>query len=318
VLVPNVVSTLFPHLPHRHARTFAVLLIAGLVLVGTLAFGGLFAPATAAASVLLPALYLFYVYEVQVYEHEPWLVVAATFVTGLVLGFLATALFGAPGPLRLRQPLASELVGAAGGAVLAQILMLLGPLLLVRRAHFDEALDGLAFGAAAALGYSLATSLVVLWPVVAGPVFGDGPRLDWALRVLRQGVLVGLVNASATALMTTSIWLRFHRPSGGRHRSWAWGLEAAIMVAFGVQVLLAVLSRLVPDLFLLVVSWLAVAMLLLCYLRLVIHQALLEEGIEHEIGQEAACSECHSMVPTMLFCPACGVARSAAPKVART
>jgi hypothetical protein len=63
-----------------------------------------------------------------------------------------------------------------------------------------------------------------------------------------------------------------------------------------------------------VISIALVAALLLLYLRLVLHHALLEEGAEHEIGTLAPCPECNRLVPTMLFCPACGVARSAASK----
>ena len=57
---------------------------------------------------------------------------------------------------------------------------------------------------------------------------------------------------------------------------------------------------------------------LLLYVRLVIHQALLVEGAEHEIGPEAPCPECHRVVPTMAFCPACGAARAAGTKQGRT
>ena len=56
---------------------------------------------------------------------------------------------------------------------------------------------------------------------------------------------------------------------------------------------------------------------LLLYLRLVIHEALLAEGAEHEIGPDAPCPECHRIVPTMAFCPACGAARAAASKQGR-
>ena len=55
-----------------------------------------------------------------------------------------------------------------------------------------------------------------------------------------------------------------------------------------------------------------VAVALLMYVRLVIHRALLAEGAAHEIGPDAPCPECHRIVPTMAFCPACGVARAAA------
>ena len=57
----------------------------------------------------------------------------------------------------------------------------------------------------------------------------------------------------------------------------------------------------------------AVAALLL-YVRLVIHESLLVEGAEHEIGPDSMCPECHRIVPTMAFCPACGAARSASAK----
>jgi rRNA maturation endonuclease Nob1 len=56
---------------------------------------------------------------------------------------------------------------------------------------------------------------------------------------------------------------------------------------------------------------------LLLYVRLVIHQALLVEGVEHEIGPDSPCPECHRLVPTMAFCPACGAARAAASKQKR-
>jgi len=59
------------------------------------------------------------------------------------------------------------------------------------------------------------------------------------------------------------------------------------------------------------------AVVLLLYLRWVIHDALLVEGAAHEIGPDGPCPECHRVVPTMAFCPACGAARAAAPKQGR-
>ena len=56
---------------------------------------------------------------------------------------------------------------------------------------------------------------------------------------------------------------------------------------------------------------------LLLFLRLAIHEALLVEGAEHEIGPDSPCPECHRIVPTMAFCPACGAARAAGSKQGR-
>src|SRR6202165_4765000 len=86
VVRPTVISTLFPHLPHRHAHVFREVLGAGLLIVVLLAALRLYTSALIGAALLLPILYLIYLYEVDVYETEPVLVVGATFVTGAVLG----------------------------------------------------------------------------------------------------------------------------------------------------------------------------------------------------------------------------------------
>ena len=120
-----------------------------------------------------------------------------------------------------------------------------------------------------------------------------------------------LVNASTTSLVTASIWLnRYDLRRAGR--GWETSVLATAVVAVAAQLILGLLSVVLPDLVLQVGIRALVAVALLMYLRLVIHKALLAEGAAHEIGPEAACPECHRIVPTMLFCPACGVARAAA------
>ena len=69
-----------------------------------------------------------------------------------------------------------------------------------------------------------------------------------------------------------------------------------------------------PRLLLNVLGTIVAIFLLFLYLRLAVHNALLEEGRELEIGPTSTCPECHRLVPTMGFCPACGVNRSAAPR----
>src|SRR5206468_11263528 len=89
------------------------------------------------------------------------------------------------------------------------------------------------------------------------------------------------------------------------------------LVAFGVQVALGAISFFVYDLVLNVAIFAIGAGLLLLFLRLVIHDALLVEGAVHEIGPDSPCPECHRVVPTMRFHPACGAARAASPKQTR-
>ena len=315
----SIISTLFPHLAHRRGGAFRGALIAGVAVVVVLAAFHLFTPATAAATFLLPALYLLYLYEVEVYESEPWLVIGATMVVGAALGYAFTAFSGgALSQLNITGDRDNAFVLAGVGIpVVAQVLMLAGPLFLyLFRGRFDEPLDGLTFGAASALGFTLASSLTTLWPLLGGPLVGSGAPLDWSLRLLRVGIVVALINASTTAMVTAAVWLnRYDRRRAGR--SGVTSILAALVIAFGSQVLLAMLTFWVSDLVAEVAIRSLAAIGLLLYLRLVIHQALLVEGAEHEIGPDGPCPECHRVVPTMAFCPACGAARAAASKQGR-
>jgi hypothetical protein len=320
VLHFNLISTLFPHLPHRRGGPFRWALIAGGLFVVILAALHLFAPATAAAAFLLPVLYLLYLYEVEVYADEPWLLVGATMLAGAVLGYAFTELAGGAAS---RIDLAGDsgtgfALRAVASPLVGQALMLAGPLFLFFfRSRYREPLDGLTFGAASALGFSLASELAALWPLITGPLVGSGDPVDWALRLLRLGVLVSLVNASTTALITASIWLhRYDRRRSERAREVS--VLATVAVAFGTQLVLGALTFAIPDLIVQVLVWALATIALMLYVRQVIHQALLSEGVAHEIGPDSQCPECHHIVPTMLFCPNCGAARAAAPRSTRS
>ncbi len=99
---------------------------------------------------------------------------------------------------------------------------------------------------------------------------------------------------------------------------WATSILATAIVAIAAQVVIGVLGFALSDLVGSTAVLLIATLALLLYVRLVIHQALLVEGAEHEIGPDAPCPECHRVVPTMAFCPACGAARAAGTKQGRT
>lgn len=313
-----VISTLFRQLPHRHAHAFRQALIAGVAVAGLLAAVRLYAPAILTAAVLLPVLYAVYLYEVEVYEHEPVLVLLLTFVTGAGLGAGYTMLVDRATAPALSGTRSNVIVVSVLLPILAQALMVAGPLLLLSRSQFDETLDGLSFGAASALGFTLATVVTGLWHLLTVPLLGNAPSSDELLRIVRTALLAALVNASATAIITASLWLRRHGRSRGRHPA-AWrGLEAGVIVAIAAQVGLGIAEHDVADLFLLVLIEAVVVAVLIVFLRVVLHHALLEERAAHAVGPLSPCSECGRLVPAMTFCPACGVARSAAPKSTRT
>jgi RNA polymerase subunit RPABC4/transcription elongation factor Spt4 len=312
----TVISTLLPHLPHRHAHVFREVLGAGVLIVLLLAALRLYTSALIGAALLLPILYLIYLYEVDIYETEPVLVVGATFVTGAVLGIgyaLVTGHFisGTIGGTQ-QGPFVSGVVLP----LIAQLLMVVGPLLLLSHSQFDETLDGLTFGVTAALGFTLAAVLTGFWHVLTAPLQGDASLSSGeVLRLVREGILLQLVNATTTGAITAALWLRTHGRSRRRHVAQWREFGPTVALAFLAQIVLGLVSYYVTSLVLQVVLWGIAAAALLVWLRVILHHALLEEGSKVAmIGDVTACPECHRLVPTMLFCPACGVARTAASK----
>jgi RNA polymerase subunit RPABC4/transcription elongation factor Spt4 len=318
VVKMSVISTLFPHLPRRHAHIFREVFVAGVIAVVLLGSLRLYTPALLAGVILLPVLYLLYLYEVEVYESLPLQVLLATFGVGAALGVGYVLGFGHVVHFVYNGTNQGPVFTGLLLPVVAQALMLVGPLCLLPLIRFDESLDGLSFGISSALGFTLASVLTGYSSILVAPLQGDGSiSSDDIANVLRAAILAAVVNAATTGTMAAAFWLRRHGRSRGRHKHPLLGVPATAAGAFGAQVGLGFASYFVGSLLLVVVLWAISAAVLLVWLRIVLHNALLEEGAEHNIGELSACSECHRLVPAMYFCPACGVARSAAPKHAR-
>ncbi len=325
VLQPAIVSTLFPHLPSRNAHGFRVALGLGLAAVAALLAFRLLAPATIAAALLLPVLYLLYLYDVEIYERQPVLAMAATFGIGALLGIGYAVVARHIARPNLGPGQHGLLVAGILLPVAAQVLMALPPLLLLGRPHFDDTLDGLTFGVASALGFTMAVLVVGEWSLLTAPLV-TGVPVDDVLRLLRAGLLAGLVNASATGLITAALWFRRgriraradRREESDARRAPRWhGFWVSAGVALAVQAALGVAGFYIRSLTGLVALWAVAAAALLVWLRVVIHHALLEEGRDQPIGAPSPCPECHRLVPTMAFCPVCGAARVASPRRGR-
>jgi len=316
VLRMAVVSTLFPHLPHRHAHLFRETFGAGLLIVVLLGALRLYAPALLVAALLLPVLYMLYLYEVEVYESEPWKVMLATLGMGVAFGVGYSLGFGHIASATLHGTKQGPLFDGVLLPVVAQILMLVGPLLLSSR--FVEVLDGLSFGVASALGFTVGLVITGYWHTLTAPLFGAGSVSTQEIAaVVRAAILAALVNAATTGTVSASFWAARKSRSRRWHAHPLLGLPAVAATAVVAQVGLGLATYFVASLLLVVILWGIAAAVLLVWVRVSLHHALLDEGAEHHVGGLSACSECHRLVPAMYFCPACGVARSAAPKHAR-
>jgi hypothetical protein len=318
VLRTSAISTLFPHLPRRHAHLFRETFVAGLAIVLLLGALRLYTPALLTAALLLPVLYVLYVWEVEVYESEPVRILIMTFGVGAVLGVAYALGFGHVVSASYGGTTQGPLFSGLLLPVVGQVLMLVGPLLLLPRSRYYEVLDGLSFGVCSAFGFTAASVITGYWHVLTAPLLGSASiSSDEIANILRAAVLAALVNAATTGTITASLWLDRHSRSRKWHTHVLLALPAAVVIALAWQVALGFTSYYVSSLLVDVVVWAVAAALLLVWVRVCVHNALLEEGAEHNIGAPFACSECHHLVPAMYFCPSCGVARSAAPKRAR-
>lgn len=318
----SVVSTLAPHLnPHRTQQARWLMLVGALV-VFLLGLGRLVPLSIVLAALLVPILYLLYFYDVEIYEDEPLVILAATFVVGVILGAAMSLVFYRVILGQYHAGLGPStgyvLLTGVGLPILGQALMLVGPLILyVARPRFDDLLDGLAFGAASGLGFACAQSVVYSWLLIAGPFQRGGPSYSWALPIIRIALLVPLLDAASTGLICAALWLARDRHPPRRVLGAIVALPVAVALGFLAQIIPALGSDLLHGQILTLVWYAATLVVLLLILRVVLHTGLLEKARELGHGGEILCPHCHRRIPDAPFCPYCGIALRSVSKRAR-
>jgi hypothetical protein len=315
----HVTSTLFPQLPRHDMGAFRLALAGGVGLIVVLGIAGVFAVALAAAAVLIPVLMVLYLYDVDVYEDESILVVGLTMLLSAAIG-VAIGLVLLHVELPLQQHGWSSLtdsavlVRAVVVPVIATVLALVGPLILLRHPRFNDVLDGVFFGAAAAVGVWAALMLVQAWPIAELGLRPDQASGPWTVRLVELSVLMPLVAAGGAAWAAGSLWLRFRAPVRDRR---ALGLLATPALAVLIAMALPTAATLAQQVFgslasaVVLVVLAAVGLLLM---RRAIHVGLLEEADERDLGPDVTCANCGRTTPTHTFCGHCGVALRALPK----
>jgi RsiW-degrading membrane proteinase PrsW (M82 family) len=317
VVQPSVFTTLFPHLGRQKIHEFRWAFVVGLAGVALLYAVGLIPAAILVAILLVPMLYLIYLYEAQVYRDEPATVLGFTIGGGVVLGLVVTLIERA-----LMNPYSSVTnpLGGAGipvGALLVVGLVMpvlqeavkpLPALFLPNRADFPETVDGLVFGIAAGLGFSVAESFVVFSGALTGLPAHMSPG-NWIYELATIAIFRPLLQASATGMVVAAIWRYRRGRLAGRE-------VGGVVMAVVAHVAFVVGSQLLKDVALpqlAVLVWQAVVVgALLIYIRYLLHHALLEEAA-HMGFAETVCPNCHRHIVASGFCPNCGMALTAAP-----
>jgi RsiW-degrading membrane proteinase PrsW (M82 family) len=317
VAQPSVFTTLFPHLGHHKVHEFRWAFTAGIAGILVLYLAGLISAAILVAAFLVPVLYLIYLYEAQVYRDEPALVLGFTIGGGIIVGIVVTVLTRIIyDPLHYAgNPFSSPGVSVGGLLIVGfllpvvqEVLKPLPALFLPNRADFPETVDGLVFGVAAGLGFSLAEALVGFSSVLTSLPAHVAPG-NWIYDLATLAIFSPLLQGSATGMIVATIWrFRRGRLAGREIGGVLMAVIAHIAFAAGTQVMK---ETAVNSLFILV--WqAAIVGALLIYIRYLLHHALLEEAA-HMGYAETVCPSCHMHIVASGFCPNCGMALTAAP-----
>jgi hypothetical protein len=321
VVQPSVFTTLFPHLGHSKIHEFRWAFAVGLAGILILYLAGLITAAILVAIFLVPILYLIYLYEAQVYRDEPALVLGFTIGGGALIGIVVTVIERIVyNPYQsIGNPLRSAGIGIGALLFLGLLMPIvqealkpLPALFLPNRADFPETVDGLVFGIAAGLGFSVAESLVAFSSVLTGLPAHLAPG-NWIYDLTTLAVFQPLLQGSATGMIVAAVWRYRRGRLGGREIG---GVATAVIahIAFSLGSQLWK-DALINPLFILV--WQAVVVGgLLVYVRYLLHHALLEEAA-HMGFAETVCPNCLMHIVASGFCPNCGMALTAAPSAVK-
>ena len=317
VVQPSVFTTLFPHLGQQKIHEFRWAFAAGLAGILILYVAGLITAAILVATFLVPVLYLIYLYEAQVYRDEPAIVLGFTIGGGALIGLvLALIERGLSNPYAgVGNPLRNAGIGAGMllfiGILIPIVQEALKPLpalLLPNRGDFPETVDGLVFGIAAGLGFSVAESLVGFSSVITSLPAHMAPG-NWIYDLTTLAIFQPLLQGSATGIVVAAIW-RYRRGRFARRELGGLGTAVVAHIAFALGTLLLKDSQ-VNALFVLV--WQATVVgAVLIHVRYLLHHSLLEEAA-HMGFAETVCPNCHMHIVASGFCPNCGMALTAAP-----
>jgi len=107
VVNPGVLTTLFPHLARNQVNEFRWALLLGVGLILVLYLAGLVTASIVMGAILIPTVYILYLYEVRVYSDAPVPVLGLTIGAGVAVGIVLTLIidsFAGTAPLLRSSP----------------------------------------------------------------------------------------------------------------------------------------------------------------------------------------------------------------------
>jgi RsiW-degrading membrane proteinase PrsW (M82 family) len=337
----NLVTSLMPMASGSAPQTYRWALGVGLLIPVVAGALGFLAFAFVAAAVVVPAIYVVYLYDVNQWEDEPIAVVLGAMVAAAALGVGFTFLWHA-GILDSNLTSMSFDGNAAGGIrwssllvlvllvpIVSEVLKEVGPLVLASRPKFDDMIDGLTFGVASGAAFAAAETIVV-----NRGLFGDFGRIDspnagfWVSLIVSAAIVKPIVYGAATGIAVAS-YSGLGAGYDGFKPGYFRGLAEALIANIAFQAGLFFAARLEGTKGAVVgLVWGAlIAAALVVRLRYLLHFAVLEAALEAGAGGAelkdtahgtAYCPSCEMpLLHGANFCVVCGTSVRAGNKVTR-
>ncbi len=314
----SVVTSLFPHLSHRAKAPFRVGFGVAMVLLLIFALAATSAPLIAVSALGVPLLFLIYIWEVDPYEGSflpptffclllgaglgaGWAIIGGSYVDKALLPAFSFSLTSG-------SSIAAAVLVPGIGALLMCV-----PMVIVKRFQRGpiESLDGFVAGATGALGFTLAATIDLMSPWLSNGQLTHESFLANITQVILRGVTLPLISAMATGYIGATYWGKMGSRATSAQGKWLSLPAVALVLALLVQIGLGFTDiAALSDAVLVGIHLAALAVLTLA-MRVGMHHVLLHEALDVTIGAPRVCANCSHLVPTMAFCPQCGVAERA-------
>lgn len=320
-----LVSTVMPYASAHAARTYKLAFLVGIaipiiaVLLGQASF------AIVTAAFVVPVVFILYLYDVNLWEDQPVLVVLGAFVlsAALAVGFTwlwRTWLMSQPGAATANVTggfnMWAFLIPSIIAPVVAVVLMLIGPMILASRPAFDDLMDGLTFGVVSGVAYAAFETLVSNWNVIGEGTVGNSVA-SWLPVIVNVAFLKPIVYGCAVGIAAAEFSGLGEGFDGFSGRFVIRALEAmVILVLFNAGLYFSGLLGGPTGLIVGMLWALIVAGAVIVRLRTVLQRALLEGALESAARADSSkwsssaddfCAECEMpLLVDALFCVSCG------------
>ena len=337
----NLVTSLMPLASGSAPQTYRWALGLGILIPVVAGALGFLAFAFVAAAVVVPTIYVVYMYDVNQWEDQPIGVVLGAIGAAAALGVGFTFIWhagildsnissvnfdgnGASG-VRWTSLLVLVLLVPIVGEALKQV----GPLVLAGRPQFDDMIDGLTFGVVAGAAFAAAETIVVNRGLFSSFGQVDSPNAGfWVSLILSAAVVKPIVYGAATGIAVAS-YSGLGAGYDGFKPAYFRGLAEALIANIAFQGGLFFAARLEGTKGAVVgLVWGAlIAAALVVRLRYLLHFAVLEAaleaastgtGLKDSAKGTAYCPSCEMpLLEGANFCVACGTSVRAGSKVTR-